>query len=124
MKEALVQKDLSVKIHDVSIPKPGPGEVLIKIAYAGCNPKDWKYPLHHGGVSNSGDDMAGTIAEVGEGVVEFHSDDRVAAMHVMGSQHGSFAEYGIAPASTTFLLPSKTSFEEVGELLIGEYQHH
>jgi NADPH2:quinone reductase len=77
-----------------------------------------------GGVSNSGDDMAGTIAEVGEGVVEFHPDDRVAAMNVMGSQHGSFAEYGIAPASTAFLLPSKTSFEEVGELLIGEYQHH
>ena len=113
MKEAVVQKDLSVKIHDVPVPKPGPSEVLIKIAYAGCNPKDWKYPIHHGGVLNSGDDMAGTIAEVGEDVVEFHPEDRVAAMHVMWTQHGSFAEYGIAPASTTFLLPSKTSFEEV-----------
>jgi NADPH2:quinone reductase len=104
----------------LSIPKPGPGEVLIKIAYAGCNPKDWKYPLHYGGVSNSGDDMAGTIAEVGEGVVEFHPGDRVAAMHVMGSPHGSFAEYDIAPASTAFFIPSKRSFEEVSELLIGE----
>ena len=116
MKEALVQKDLSVNIHDVPVPKPGPGEVLIKIAYAGCNPKDWKYPLHHGVVSNSGDDMAGTIAEAGEGVVGFHPGDRVAAMHVMMSQHGSFAEYGIAPASTTFLIPAKTSFEEVRHL--------
>jgi NADPH2:quinone reductase len=113
MKEAVVQKDLSVQIRDLPVPKPGPGEVLIKIAYAGCNPKDWKYPIYHGGVLNTGDDMAGTIVEVGEGVVEFHPGDRVAAMHVMGSQHGSFAEYGIAPASTTFMLPSKTSFEEV-----------
>lgn len=120
MKEALVQTDLSVKIHDVPIPKPGPGEVLIKITYAGCNPKDWKYPVYHGGIPNSGDDMAGRIAEVGEGVVEFRTGDRVAAMHVMGAPHGSFAEYGIAPASTTFHIPLKTSFEEVRTLLIGE----
>lgn len=116
MKEALVEKDLSVQIHDVPIPKPGRGEVLIKILYSGCNPKDWKYPAYLVGVCNPGDDMAGTIVEVGEDVTEFRTGDRVAAMHVMGEPHGSFAEYGIAPAATTFLIPSKTSLQEVFDI--------
>jgi len=41
-------------------------------------------------------------------------------MHVIASQHGSFAEYGIAPATTMFSIPPKTSFQEVCELLISE----
>jgi NADPH2:quinone reductase len=35
MKEAIVKKDTSVEIVDSSIPKPGPGEVLIKVVIAG-----------------------------------------------------------------------------------------
>ncbi|KAH8752095.1 hypothetical protein BGZ57DRAFT_958795 [Hyaloscypha finlandica] len=71
MKETFIQKDVGVK--------------------AGRNPKDLKYPDNHGGVPNSGDDIA--------------------TMHVIASPHGSFAEYGIAPATTMFLIPPKTSFQ-------------
>jgi NADPH:quinone reductase len=44
MKEAFVNTDLSVEIKDSPVPKPGPGDVLIKVAVSGSNPKDWKYP--------------------------------------------------------------------------------
>jgi NADPH2:quinone reductase len=44
MKEAIVNSDLSVEIKDSPIPKPGPGDVLIKVAVSGSNPKDWKIP--------------------------------------------------------------------------------
>lgn len=57
--------------------------------------------------------MAGTIVQVGEGVLGFKPGDRVAGMHVMNAPHGAFAEYGVAPASTTFHIPDTTSFEEV-----------
>lgn len=61
---------------------------------------------------NSGDDMAGVVQSVGDGVSEFHVGDRVAAMHSIGVPHGSFAEYAVAPASTTFHIPDSTTFKE------------
>jgi len=62
---------------------------------------------------NSGDDIAGFVEEVGENVLEFRKGDRVAAFHEMTKPNGSFAEYAIAPAHTTFHLPDTTTFEEV-----------
>jgi len=116
MKEVIVtaQKGQPVKtaIHDVPIPTPGPDEVLIKVAATDSNPKDWKHPQGLNRPHNSGDDIAGTITQVGTSVTEFHPDERVAAFHRMAGPHGSYAEYAIAPAITTFALPPNISFEE------------
>lgn len=62
---------------------------------------------------NSGDDIAGIVESVGEGVYEFKKGDRVAAFHEMMKPHGSFAEYAIAWDYATFHLPQGISFEEV-----------
>ena len=43
MKEAIVAKDVKVSLHDVPIPTPAPDQVLIKVIFAGSNPKDWKF---------------------------------------------------------------------------------
>ncbi|KAG9248752.1 zinc-binding oxidoreductase-like protein ToxD [Calycina marina] len=111
MKEAIVAKGNKVTIHEVPIPKPAAGQVLIKVIFSGSNPKDWKLPYMippH----NSGDDIAGTVEEAGANVVGFKKGDRVAAFHEITKPHGSFAEYAIAWAYTTFHLPAKISFEE------------
>lgn len=107
--------DLLVKIVDSPIPEPKAGEVLIKVNCAGTNPKDWKSPSRTNTTSNSGDDVAGEIAKIGDAVFEFRPGDRVAAMHVMRTPSGAFAEYAIAPASTTFHLPQNVSYEEVSD---------
>jgi NADPH-dependent curcumin reductase CurA len=112
MKEAIVAKGPKVTIHDVPIPRPRPSQVLIKVVYSGSNPKDWKRP-QFGEPHNSGDDIAGIVEAIGDGVLEFKKGDRVAAFHEMMAPHGSFAEYAIAWDYTTFHLPAKTSFEEV-----------
>lgn len=112
MKEAIVAKGPKVAIHDVPVPKPNADQVLIKVIFSGSNPKDWKRP-QLGEPHNSGDDISGIIEEVGENVTEFKKGDRVAAFHEMMTPHGSFAEYAIAWAYTTFHLPKKTRFEEV-----------
>jgi NADPH:quinone reductase len=62
---------------------------------------------------NSGDDFAGVVEAVGGGVSEFKPGDRVAALHQIGTAGGSFAEYAIAPSSTTFHIPDDISFAEV-----------
>ncbi|RGP80521.1 adenylosuccinate lyase [Fusarium longipes] len=114
MKEAIVYSGPKVEIVDSPIPKAGPGQVVTKIAFAASNPKDWKRPLYWGskGTGNQGDEHAGVVYEVGEGEYEFKPGDRVAAMHEMKTPGGSYAEYGLSPAYTTFKLPDNTSFQE------------
>lgn len=116
MKEALIDADTKVQIIDSPIPKPGPGTVLIKVAVSGSNPKDWKVPLWLSKTHNSGDDIAGTIAAVGDGVWDFQVGDRVAAFHEMVAPHGSFAEYAIAYDYATFRIPENVSDEEASTI--------
>ena len=61
--------------------EPGPGELLIKVESVGLAPCDWaiqalgiiveKYPVI------VGEDIAGTVEEVGNGVTKFKKGDRV-----------------------------------------------
>ncbi|EGY21418.1 Trans-enoyl reductase fsr4 like protein [Verticillium longisporum] len=123
MKEAIVTKEITIQIKDVERPKPGPGEVLIKVIVAGTNPKDWKLPvwLEACANTNTGDDVAGTVEELGDNVIGFTKGDRVAAFHVMNTPHGAFAEYAIAPANTVFALPASVSYEEAATLPLAAY---
>ncbi|KAF9870597.1 alcohol dehydrogenase GroES-like domain-containing protein [Colletotrichum karsti] len=121
MKEAIVNPDISVDVKDSPIPEPGPGELLIKVLVSGTNPKDWKLPAWVGSAHNSGDDVAGIIEKVGSEVYEFEKGDRVAGFHVMRTEHGSFAEYAIVPAFSTFHLPKNVTFEEAATVPLAAY---
>ena len=63
------------------VPKPGSGEILIKVKAAALNPVDWK--IHKYGFfvekfpAILGTDVAGDVEEIGEGVTEFQKGDRV-----------------------------------------------
>lgn len=64
MKEAHIDADTNVTLHDVPIPELNdPHQILIRVFVAGCNPKDWKMPagmlVTIGSCPNSGDDVAG-----------------------------------------------------------------
>ncbi|KAK3674100.1 putative secondary metabolism biosynthetic enzyme [Recurvomyces mirabilis] len=118
MKEAIVHPGPRVEIIDSPIPEPGPGQVVIKTIVSGSNPKDWKVPewMEDQPSMNQGDDIAGTIHAVGSNVTEFRKGDRVAAFHEMTKPGGSYAEYSLAWAHTTFFIPEKTSFEEAAAI--------
>lgn len=121
MKEALVYSKngtVEVQLHTVPIPKPGPGEVLIKVVASGTNPKDWKFPewFDRFNGTNTGDDIAGYVHEIGDDVFEFKVGDRVAAFHDYMTPHGSFAEYAIGRAHTIFHIPPHVSFEEAATI--------
>lgn len=76
-----------------------------------------KVPQWMSNSHNSGDDIGGTIEKTGSAVSHlFRAGQRVAAFHKMREPHGSFAEYAVAPASTTFAIPDKTSFEEAATI--------
>ena len=117
MKEAYINKDLNVEIRDVPVPTAGTGELLIRTVVSGTNPKDWKMPKLMGGdPADHGDDVAGYVEAVGEGVTGFRPGDRVAAFHQMFTPHGSYAEYSVAAAKSAFHLPNATTFEGMSSL--------
>ena len=76
------KESISLKT-DLLVYIPGPGEVLIQNVAVASNPKDWKVPLFLPGYVNGaaveGNDLAGFIVKVGEGMTEYKGGERVAA---------------------------------------------
>jgi len=105
-----------VEIIDSPIPTPGPDQVVTKVIVSGSNPKDWKVAEWVKITVNQGDDIAGIVHSVGSNVTEFKPGDRIAAFHEMTKPGGSYAEYALSWAHTTFHIPSTTSFEEAAAI--------
>jgi NADPH:quinone reductase-like Zn-dependent oxidoreductase len=85
-------------------PEPGPGEILVKMIAAGVNPLDWK--IADGMLKDSvdapfplilGQDGAGVVDEVGEGVTRLRHGEQVYGAFLRAEQGlGSYAEYALA----------------------------
>lgn len=78
----LTSKQGVFEVGPKNIPKPGPGELLVKIFAAALNPVDWKVQAHgflHVQIYPAvlGSDASGTVEAVGEGVSGFTKGDRV-----------------------------------------------
>jgi L-iditol 2-dehydrogenase len=72
-----------VRIETVPVPEIGPGEVLIRVHSCGICGTDLK-KIHSGSHAPPrifGHEIAGTIAEVGDGVEDFRAGDRVTVFH-------------------------------------------
>ncbi len=86
-------------------PRPGPGEVLVKLAAAGVNRPDLLqrkgvYPPPPGASDIPGLEIAGTVVAAGTGANQLIGE-RVCAL-VAG---GGYADYCVAPAGTCLIVP-------------------
>src|SRR5579859_6260838 len=89
------------RLAEVETPKPAPGGVVIRVAYASVNPADWK--CREGWLAQFfaykfpfivGFDAAGIVAAVGEGVTDYKVGDRVVTASNQGEgDWGSYAEF-------------------------------
>lgn len=100
-----------------TVPRPGPGEVLVKVAFAGVNRPDviqrqGKYPPPPGASPIPGLEISGTIAALGEGVGEFFPGQQVCAL-VSG---GGYAQYCIAKAGHCLPVPEGLAMDEAAAL--------
>ena len=104
-----------LQLGDRPTPEPGPGEVLVRLAFSGVNPTDWKsrskaQPGPGGQVPNQ--DGSGTVEAVGEGVDPVLVGERVWIWEAAWQRpHGTAAEYTVVPARQTVLLGPDPSFE-------------
>ncbi|MFF0952248.1 NADP-dependent oxidoreductase [Rhizobium leguminosarum] len=126
MKAALLKSYGDVdqfEIGDIPTPKPGPGEILIKIEASAVNPFD--LILRQGFMAQFiplplpavlGGDAAGTISALGDGVTGFAVGDRIVADFAANGK-GAHAEYGVLPATSVAKLPAGLSFEAGASLV-------
>ena len=99
------------------VPKPGPAEVLVRVAAAGVNRPDLlqragHYPPPPGASDLPGLEVAGTVAALGEGALGWNVGDRVTAL-VAG---GGYAEYCTAPAVQCLPVPRGLDLAEAAAL--------
>jgi len=100
-----------------AVPRPGPGEVLIRVSAAGVNRPDvlqrmGYYPPPPGASDLPGLEVAGTVAAIGPGGDPELMGQAVCAL-VAG---GGYAEYCVAPAGSCLPVPKGFSMAEAAAL--------
>jgi NADPH:quinone reductase-like Zn-dependent oxidoreductase len=109
-----------LKVVDIPIPEPAPGEVLLKVKAASINPGEAairKGTLHSRFPatfpSGEGSDFAGVVTKVGADVAGFSVGDELIGFT---NRRASHAEYVIAEAQNLVKKPSNVPWEVAGSL--------
>src|SRR2546427_12091661 len=106
-----------LRLEEVVTPKPGPGDVRIRVAAAGVNfieiyqrkglyPTSPPYP--------PGSEASGLVDVVGPEVTDVRPGDRVASVDV----RGSYAELAIVPAERVVVLPEGVNLRTAAAVLL------
>jgi NADPH:quinone reductase len=103
-----------MRLEEVPDPRPGAGEVLVRMRAAGVNPVDTYLRAGAQGYApplpfTPGMDGAGEVVRVGEGVHALSPGDRV---YLARSLTGSYADLALCRTDQLFPLPDDVSFEE------------
>lgn len=139
MRVAMYYNNRDIRLEEIPIPTIGPGELLVKVIASGiCGSDVMEWYRIKKAPRVLGHEIAGEIVEVGEGIKDFRSGDRVFVSHhvpcntchyCLNGHHtvcdtlrttnfdpGGFAEYIRVPKINvdrgTFVLPEEVSFEE------------
>jgi L-iditol 2-dehydrogenase len=138
MQAAIFRGIGQIDVVEVPVPRPGPGQVIVRVAACGICGTDRH--IFHGEFSTRppviiGHEYAGVVSAVGEGVTTVSVGDRVAIDPNMpcgycapcrrGQIHmcqnltalgvdtdGGFAEYSLVPEAQCYRLPERLSFLE------------
>ena len=108
-----------LQVESLSIPTPAPNEIVLRQEAVGVNFIDTYFrsglyapPSLPSGLGNEG---AGVVEAVGEGVSTFQPGDRVA--YGTGPL-GAYAEHHVLPAGNLVKLPDSISFEEAAAAML------
>ncbi len=111
-----------LRYEEAPRPVPGPGQVLVKVAATSFNPVDagirggylaQVYTISFPHIP--GVDVAGTIAEIGEGVQGWNVGDAVVAFLALDAD-GVAAEYALAPAESLAAAPTSVPLADAAAL--------
>jgi NADPH:quinone reductase-like Zn-dependent oxidoreductase len=114
-----------LRVEEVPIPTPGPGQVLVEVVATSVNLSDWEgltgSPAYAriGGLRKPrrrtlGSDIAGRVEAIGPDVTGFHPGDEVYGDNL--ALIGGFAEYALAPEKALAHKPEALSFVEASTI--------
>jgi NADPH2:quinone reductase len=95
-----------ITIQTCAVPTPAPGEVLVKVAYAGvnrpdCSQRSGRYPPPPGASPIMGLEISGEVVALGAGVSRWKLGDRLCAL----ANGGGYAEYCCVPEGQALPIP-------------------
>jgi NADPH:quinone reductase-like Zn-dependent oxidoreductase len=121
-----------LEVKEAPYTQPGPNEVVVKNAAVAINPVDWLLPNVVSMFTPQvklpfvfGDDCAGTVVEVGQGVKTLKVGDRVLGLAVSfdkrsnKASEGAFQEYTVLRTNLTSKIPEWMSFESASVIPLG-----
>jgi NADPH2:quinone reductase len=113
-----------LRLEELAVPKAQPGQAVVKLEAIGVNFIDiyFRIGLYASPLPfTPGQEGAGTVTAVGEGVTQVQTGDRVAYTGVQGS----YAEYQAVPADRLIKLPKEVSTRDgAAALLQGMTAHY
>jgi NADPH2:quinone reductase len=103
-----------LELHEIPTPKPGAGQVLVRVHAIGVNPYDTymrsgTYAIKPQLPYIPGSDAAGTVEAIGDGVKKVKPGDRVYTAKTLS---GAYAEFALTEESQVEPLPQKISFAQ------------
>ena len=106
-----------LKLAQTSVPQPAPGEVLIKVAYAGVNRPDClqrsgRYPPPPSASPILGLEASGEVVGLGEGVSRWKLGDQLCGL----ANGGAYAEYVCIPEGQCLPIPKGLSLLQAAAL--------
>ena len=112
-------------LRDIALPRPGAGEVRIRIAACGLNFADLlmidgTYQDTPSTPFTLGMEIAGTVDAVGAGVTDLTVGTRIAAV----PGHGGLADHVCVPAARCVILPDSMPFEQAAGFQIAYGTSH
>jgi NADPH2:quinone reductase len=106
-----------LRLEDVPLPEPGPGEARVKLQASGVNfidiyQRTGQYPLPLPLIL--GGEAAGVVDAVGPGVEDLRPGDRV----VYASHPGAYAEYAVVPAWKLVRVPDSLDIRQAAAVML------
>jgi NADPH:quinone reductase-like Zn-dependent oxidoreductase len=107
-----------LRIEDVTVPEPGPGQVRLRVRAIGLNRTEVTLRTGRSAVkpqlpTQIGFEAAGEIEGLGPDVEGFAIGDRVAVIPAYGaSAYGFYGEVSLAPARSLVAVPPNVAWEE------------
>lgn len=111
-----------LKLGEVDRPRPGEGEVLVRIIASGTNPVDAKLRQDGSWAGLEppvvlGYDAAGIVEETGPGARRFSPGDEVFyTPEILGNARGTYAEYNVVDERIVAPKPDGLTFEEAAAI--------
>ncbi|KAG1863448.1 GroES-like protein [Suillus tomentosus] len=117
-------KQATFTVASRKIPKPGPGEVLVKLQATALNPLDAK--IHRDGTfvdsypAVLGTDGAGIVEEIGEGVTKFNPGERIFFHGAFDDNDlATFQQYCVVTTDFAAKVPRSLSLDQASTIACG-----